>query len=198
MKEIRTATEHEMVLAFLRAELDSPRFSEYYRPVFAHFRVDPAVLIERGDASDAMQNTQRIEILGAVRGYKKNHSLFTGFPNSVQWTEGEIQPDEIGELTYAKWPSVIRLSAGTRRVADGAKNIDTIIANDLNTNIKALAQAVRNGKRCPELILARAAGGPAVLIEGHARATAYVLAKIDYAVRAFIGTSQMMSQWSVY
>lgn len=89
------------------------------------------------------------------------------------------------------------LTNGTRLVGDGAANIDTVPATEnINANVKAVAALVRAGRRFPELILiARQREGPKVVMEGHTRATAYVIAGAPDLVECFLGISPQIGSW---
>jgi len=85
MIELRPATADEMVLAFLRAEVDSPRFSPVIKHWLVTHRFDRTTLIDNGLLHDLEQNRLRAELLGAARGYQDNKWLFAEFPDDVQW-----------------------------------------------------------------------------------------------------------------
>jgi hypothetical protein len=75
-------------------------------------------------------------------------------------------------------------------VVDGAKRVEAIqVGENANENIKAVADDLRAGKRYPELIAVESEGGFLILVEGHTRATAYVLARIAEPIEAFVGSS---------
>jgi hypothetical protein len=58
--------------------------------------------------------------------------------------------------------------------------------------IGAIAQALRTGRRFPELIAAQADDGTLILIEGHSRATAYVIEHLAGDVEGLIASSPSM------
>ena len=64
-----------------------------------------------------------------------------------------------------------------------------------------MAQALRNGAKYPELILVGSEAHSAlVVLEGHARLTAYALASdlIPRDLTAIVGSSRTMSAWRDY
>jgi hypothetical protein len=175
MIELGPATQDQMVLAFLRAEIDSPRFGEKYKKCFDHlqaFQITRQALIDNANLDSARDNAQRIEILKAVRGYRGNNFLFTRFPNDVRWSRVGLEPADWIRVKYANYRTWIELSGGTRLIADGAKNINSVIAEEeTNENVKAVVAELGRGKRYPELIGVRNHNDEIVLIEGHTRAT---------------------------
>ena len=199
MIEIGPATENEMVLAFVQAEIDSARFGPIYTGILSNSGINRESLIDRADLNSAKDNWMRKELLKRVRGYGNDSLLFRGFPNSVQWRRVGLEAADWEMVTYANYPTWLTLSGGTRIVADGAKNIESIVvAEDANRNIKAVAADVRGGKRYPALIGVDGLNGEIILLEGHTRATAYALAKSSERVECIIGSSPTMKTWAFY
>jgi hypothetical protein len=197
--EIGPATENEMVLAFLQAEIDSTRFGPMYAGILANSGIDRRMLIDRADLNSAQDNRIREELLKLVRGYGNDTFLFRGFPNDVRWRKVALEPQDWDAVKYANYPTWVTLSGGTRIVADGARNIESVAAaEDANRNIKAVAADVRTGKRYPELIGVSSLTGEIILVEGHTRATAYALAQLPNSVECIVGSSPMMSMWAFY
>lgn len=202
MIEIGPASENEMVLAFLRGEIESPRFGARYKQCFDQLRpsgFNPQNLVENADLRSQQDNAQRIELLKAVRGYRANQALFTGFPNDVHWRRVGLEPADWNTVQYANHSTWVTLSGGSRIVADGAKNIDFLAAaEDANRNIKAVADDLRSGKRYAELIGVDGEAGKLILVEGHTRATAYAIAQLPECAECIVGSSPTMRTWAFY
>jgi hypothetical protein len=201
MIELGPATENDMVLAFLRAEVDSPRFGAHYRP---HLDRSNALgitrerLIENADLNSSRDNALRIELLKAVRGYRANSFLFRSFPDNVMWRRVGVEPADWISVRYANHAEWVELSRDTRVVTDGARNIDSIIVKDANANIRALAAELGEGKRYPDLIGVDDGNNVIILIEGHCRATAYALARLQEIVWCIVGSSTHIKDWAFY
>jgi hypothetical protein len=58
--------------------------------------------------------------------------------------------------------------------------------------------AIRNGAHLPELITAQDNNGGLILIEGHSRATAYLMEPPAGEVEAFVASSGSMAGWLWY
>ncbi len=199
MIERGSATEHEMVWAFLQAEIDSPRFGPTYQDILTQSQLTRKNLIDEADLANTRDNYIRTELLKAVRGYTANQYLFEGFPRHVQWRRADLEPEELTRLKYANFPTWTGLSGGTRRVVDGAKNVDRIqTAETANENIKAVVQKINSGHRFPELIVVEADGEDLIVVEGHTRATAYVLAQSSDPVKLLVGSSSLLHGWVFY
>jgi hypothetical protein len=193
MIECGAATESDMVLAFLRAEVDSPRFSHAVQNCLLMLEHD-RLLIDNADVADIRENGVRRALLGCYRGYGHDAYLFRGFPNDVRWRRLLLEKGDLRTLLYAREPSWIAFSDGTRLVSAGAKNA---AVSPTGEGAIVVAKAIKEGTQFPELIVADAAEGPLVLVEGHTRATAHVLAGSE-AVEVIIGSSKQMARWEYY
>jgi hypothetical protein len=196
MIEVRPATADEMVLAFLQAEIDSPRFGPNLRGWLAHHSLDRATLIDNGLVNDPEQSRHRAEALKATRGYQANVALFTGFPHDVQWRRVQIEPAELADFKYANFAPLLEVSGESRRVGDGARNFEAGKAgDDFSERVSGVAGRVKNGARFPDLIAVAADNEPPVLVEGHTRATAYMHTKPSHPIRVLLGSSPTIKQW---
>jgi hypothetical protein len=182
----------EMVLAFLRAEVDSPRYREFFVALGLDRR-----LVEQPVLTDPGQNKARADALAAHRG-----NYVGALPLDTTWQRWALTLAELGDALYAKYVTWQRLSGGTRRIRDGAANVDKLQCyengHDINAGIRATARAIDEGKPMPELIaVAEAADGRnLVLLEGHTRATAYLTARrVPVEVILLVGWSTTMNRW---
>jgi hypothetical protein len=71
MKELGAVSDDEMVLVFLRGEIDSPEWGPAYRRNLEALRVDRSFLIDNADLADAHANANRRFLLGEMRGYRR-------------------------------------------------------------------------------------------------------------------------------
>jgi hypothetical protein len=125
--------------------------------------------------------------------------LFRGFPAAAQWRRVGLEAADWNNVKYANHPTWVSLSGGTRIVADGARNIDSVVvAEDANRNIKAVAADLITGKRYPELIGVSGLSSEIILVEGHTRATAYALAGLPECAECIVGSSPTMRTWAFY
>jgi hypothetical protein len=187
-----------MVLAFLRAERDSPRFAEMLPKVKPHLAKLAKYLLDSPDLTSPTHNAARAAFLD-YRGFRARDLLFLGFPLDVQWRLVSLQADDVERLKYANHETWRGLSAGTRKVTDGAANIDKIQAKEnANANVHGIAKRLRKGETFPEIIGIEGANGDPILLEGHARATAYVIEGKLEGVMLILGTSATMSGWAFF
>jgi hypothetical protein len=202
MIDLGPTTENDMVVAFLKAEVDSARFKAYYEGHFAQLAnlgFDRQTLVYSPDPQSAEQNAIRKEILKVVRGYTDGQFLFIGFPVDVNWRRIALESTDLPKLRYANYPAWLKLSGGTRRVIDGAANINLIDLGDgTNAHILAVAADVRIGKKYPELIGVAGENDDLILLEGHTRATAYALTQLPERIECIVGSSPTMRTWAFY
>jgi hypothetical protein len=199
MIELGPCAEYEMVVEFLRAEIDSARFGPHIKAALTQAQLNRTQLIDQADLTNITDNQNRTKILKQFRGYTDNKYLFTGFPNDVQWRRVGLTSGEIGKLKYANHDIWVKLSGGTRIVSDGVANIEKITTNeDANKNILAVAHRVRQGDKFPPLIVVQADDDRLVIVEGHTRATAYALVQPSWLIETIVGTSPLMKQWAFY
>jgi hypothetical protein len=110
-----------------------------------------------------------------------------------------MEQGDFPKLRYAKCPPWIKLSGGTRLVTEGAKNIAPGgPAEDAAVNIRAVLDDLKCGKRYPELIGVEGQNGDIILMEGHTRATAYVLSPPAEPIGCILGSSPTMTSWAFY
>jgi hypothetical protein len=200
MDFIDSVSEDYMVASFLKGEANSPRFAPIHAVALRQVGATPSV-VHTPDLNSAKENAIRAELLSRIRGYRDRH-LFTGFPQSVEWFRVSVPIQEIGELLYANYPTWVKLSAGSRRVHDGAANIDTIPTDEgVNLQVRSLVEHMHDGIQLGELLLVGTSRrDPIILLEGHTRATAYALVRptMFKTIAAVVGLSDEMTSWAFF
>jgi len=188
-----------MVLAFVQAEIDSPRFGQHYTAILSNSGLERSSILDQPNLQSDRDNRVRRELLTAVRGYGNRTFLFRGFPGDVTWRRVATDAEDVSKLRYANFETWVELSGGSRLVIDGANRVDVIQAGEnANLNITAVADDLRAGKSYPALIAVESEGGFLILLEGHTRATAYVMAQPVQSMEVLIGSSPQMRLWAFY
>jgi len=195
------SSEDEMILAFLQAEVDSPRFGHSARKAVGHMN-----LVSNPRLDEPRENARRRTALQRYRGFGSNDLLFRGFPaGAATWERMRLTRDDLGGLLYTKAGGWVLLSRGSRLVADGAEHVGVdavptspVIAasasavgwppRELDTpdwrakvreaseGIEAVKKELGTGRVYPEtIIFAEGRGAPHIIAEGHTRATAQFL-----------------------
>jgi hypothetical protein len=193
MIELGTASEDDVVLAFLRAEIDSPKWGQNYLRVLRDLHLDRDCLIDAANLADSHAGVVRKDVLGAVRGYGRDEALFTGFPPNTTWRRVQVEPCDFHRLkciSKDEWWS--KLTTGTRLIEEGARNLDDYPA--LAVRVRGAIRMIEQSHPVDELVMVETNSHDLILVEGHTRATAYVVLS-DRAFSAFIGNSPLMSRW---
>jgi hypothetical protein len=198
MHIIRESNENEMVLAFLKAETDTPAWNKYVMPILSELRVT-RTLIDNADLQNESENQARVHCL-AYRGFKKNLYLFERFPDDIRWNRIFLSINELSGAKYINQQDPwVRFSSNTRLVSNGAGNSDP--SYQVNAQISIIEKRVRDGVVFPDLILVgESEQSDLILLEGNKRATAYVRAK-DYlkeGKEVIAGFSEKLSSWKWY
>jgi hypothetical protein len=199
MIELGAATQNEMILAFLRAEIHSSRYRKFIMQHLRRLGFEER-LIDLPNLADAAENNVRESLL-CYRGWP-NTALFQGFPKDAAWRRVLLEARDFETMRYIDdadsgkhW---VNLSDGTRLVTVGACNLCQRPTDFGAPQIAAIAEELRTGQRFPELITVQANDSSLILLEGHSRATAYVIEQIVNGVEALVASSPSMPAWYFY
>jgi hypothetical protein len=113
----------------------------------------------------------------------------------VNWRRVRLDGNDFQTIRYMNHQTFIEFSEGTRLVSIGARNADA--KPNIGDAAKVVAKAIEQGASYPELIAVQPARASLILVEGHTRATAYVLARSN-DVEAIVGSSGEISRWEFY
>jgi len=198
MRLLDPASEEEMIAVFLRGELDSGRYGKKLRTLLARDRRTED-LLRRPDLGDVEANAYRRRLLEEHRAYERRDGLFGGFPQQVEWFRAALERDEVLDILYIDWDWWLELSGGTRRPRDAARRIlEAEGADATAAEHEPLAAALQTTPPPPELIaVTTPARTPLVLVEGHARLTAYALFPhyLPAKLEILLGVSDEMPRW---
>ncbi len=199
MIEVAPATEAEMIAAFLRAEIPSSRYGKDILALLQRFGA-PRRIVDEPNVNDSAENDLRRTVLAGYRGYPRA-LLFTGFPADVTWRRVRLEPDDFQQMRYARVSdSLIPLSSPSRLVTDGARNFSAgVPAAAKMAHIAAIVADIKQGATYDPLIAVQDRNGALVLVEGHSRATAYVIAgTTGTGIEALAGTAATFERWHFF
>ena len=202
MNDLGAATEDQVILAWLQAEIESPDFQAYVignppNPANLSLALKAA---RSPDLRDQTQNELRRQIITEVYGFGRGTGSFEGLGSDLHWRRVHLTAGEVGEMLYARRDGAWRLlSPATRKVAEGATNVGHTFTGD-NTNMVVLSLAsgiCHSDKKVPEIIALRRPDGALVILEGHARATAIALEahRFPQGVQAYVGEGPSVAGW---
>jgi hypothetical protein len=165
-----------MVAAFLRAEVNSPRFGEPLLRLLARDHRDRR-LLDAPSVNDPDENAYRARLLGEWRGYERNEDVFTDLPDDTRWFRAVLDRDDLERVKYINDDYWTGFSGGSRFVRDAVARLRSAeIDSGEAACYWAFAQALAEGARFPELILLHnPRTDELVVMEGHIRITAYLL-----------------------
>jgi hypothetical protein len=200
----RAATEAEVVLAFLRAEAESPRFGADIRRALDE--VGGTRLVSDPNLSSAAENRARERALTVARGWPDTE-VFEDFPrSSVEWHHGTLPPEELARVEFIDYSYWNELSGGSRRPADVAATLragtlpEWLV--DLGTDWPfELADRLAGTEVVDDLIvMATPDLARMVVLEGHARLTAIFVGGHErrLTVRAYLGVSPEIERWDCF
>jgi len=202
MRWLRPSSEAEMVALFLRTELPSARFGDELRALLERAGLRERVVTET-DLGDDAENRVRLRLLTEQRGYGTRTEVFEDFPNDVLWEWMAVTAAELARVRYIDDDYWLELSGGTRLAVDGARRIRAGVTpyGVSQDRVLGMAEAVAGGAWFPALILVTTGvGGDLVVLEGHARLTAYMLARdqVPPELEVLVGSSQAITRWDCW
>jgi hypothetical protein len=202
MDDLGAATEDQVILAWLQAEIESPDFQAYLignppNPANLSLALKAA---RTPDLHDQTQNELRRQIIAGSYGFGRGTGIFEGLTDDIRWRRFRLTTDDVGEMLFARREGAWRLlSPATRKVAEGATNVGHVFTGDpTNMVVLSLASGLcHSDKRIPEIIAVQRPEGGLVILEGHARATAIVLEahRFPNGVQAFVGAGPSVASW---
>ncbi len=202
MEKLRQATRDEVVAAWLRAEMDSPRFGHHLRLS----DVDRQI-IERPDLNDPAENALRRELL------RYRDDILTTISQDTVWWEVELAAEDLSRLLAINYPAWEIYSGGTGKLlkvaeairdgirppADDPKVADGLAA--IQENVRGIYRTLADGKSVgPLILLGQKATGPFTVIEGNKRVVALCWRHcLDIvpcpAVPAYVGLTPAPCPW---
>ncbi len=203
MEDSGAATEDQVILAWLQAEIESPGFQQYLigdPPNPANLSL--ALKLARSpDLHDDEQNRMRRQIVANTHGFGMGVGQFQGLANDIKWRRFKLTAGEVGEMLYASRSGAWTILAPvSRKVAEGASKVGHVFTGDAtNMVVLSLAYGINHtDKKVPEIIALRRPDGLLVILEGHARATAIVLeaSRFKHGVEAYVGESPSVPNWA--
>ncbi len=202
MKKIKQITEHEMIAEFLKAEVNSDRWSKDIQALLERDGKNKDILVN-ADLLNPEENEYRKKLLGEFRGYNNNAKLFETFPKDVDWQLVSLSKEELEKVKYMHYDYWNKLSNQTRLAKVGAESITKGIKvfNISNDGFLNTAEIIKKGTPLPHMIfVTKDENSDIVVLEGHQRITAYFLIPemIENGLDVIIGFSKDIETWDGY
>lgn len=199
MIEIGPARESDVVLAFLKAEIDYSDQRQQIQEYLEVLGVTKQELIDEANRDNDYYSAMRAAVLEHFRGYLRRNGVFTRFPKSVDWLRVELEPADLGRLRYVRseeWWPLSDETGRPQRVVDKIARRE--VPSSLVQKVAGIEERLKRGETLSELAAVEGPGNDLILIEGAHRTTAYVKLLWTKNVPAFIGRSPSMSDWQFY
>ena len=172
MKLIRKTNEAEMILEFLKGELNSKRFNEDLNNAINELGLDSSIILN-GNIEDEQENNDRLKIMKKFRGYP-DEELFERYPNIEEWKFLELNESDIDNIYYIDYDYWNELSNGTSKPVEAAKVIKS--GKEIyEVSNQPFLDGVEYNKtnKFPPVILIICNNEKYLIIEGHSRMTVY-------------------------
>ncbi len=189
MNIIKSSSEDEMILEYLRAEYRSERFSEEIKTAMKELLLNESIILS-ADLKSADENISRKKLLGEYRGYCQNRELFERFPQEITWSLCRFSRGDLNSIRYIKYSYWDELSRGTHSPLTAAQTIrDGVeIYNQSNAGCVKAAEYIKSGGKLPRPIFLTSDFEHFVIVEGHLRMTAFALVPECFnGIECFVG-----------
>ena len=175
MKIIRESNENEMLLEYLKCEVNSNRFSEKLEKTLAELNLSQNIILN-ANLDDESENQQRKLIMEKFREYPTG-DIFKNFPKHIKWQYVQFEEGDFDKMFFLNWPCWNRRTNNSGKPADAAQNILKGIEFEDIPNEKFLSglKYLESGNKFKPIIAVTCNGEKIVLIEGHSRVTVYAL-----------------------
>ncbi len=173
MEIIRKSTAEEATLEWLKAEMNSARFSDDLHAAVEALGYDEK-LITVADMTNMQDNESRWGILKKYRNWIERDF------SDYDWQIVQLDHGEVGNLKYIDYSYWNELSDGTRRVGRAAMNVaeGKIVFDVPHDRFHSVAKLVEDGTSLPPIIVvSNGDDNEGEILEGHLRATGYALAR---------------------
>lgn len=172
MNLLRKTNEAEMILEFLKGELNSKRFNEDLNNAINELGLDSNIILN-GNINDDQENNDRLKIMKKFRGYP-DEELFERFPKIEEWKYLELNEKDIDNIYYIDYDYWNELSNGTSKPVEAAKVIKS--GKEIyEVSNQPFLDGVEYNKtnKFPPVILITCNDEKFLIIEGHSRMTVY-------------------------
>ena len=174
MEIIRNTSESEMILEFLKGEINSNRFNNELIKVLEQLGLNRDIIIN-GDISNQEENNNRLRIMSLFRGYP-DKGLFENFPIIEDWKFMQLSSEDINNIYYIDYDYWNELSNNTSSPIEAAKNINNGV-EIFDVSNKPFLDGIKylENNKFPPVILITCNDEKFLIIEGHSRMTIYGL-----------------------
>ena len=172
MKLIKNTNESEMILEFLKGELNSNRFNNDLNKVLNKLNID-CNIITNGNILNLEENKIRLKIMKEYRGFP-DKELFERFPKVIDWKYVSLSEEDLDNIYYIDYDYWNLLSNNTSRPSEAVKVIKNgIEVYDISNQQFLDGVEYLKNNTFPPVILLTCNDEKYLIIEGHSRMTIY-------------------------
>ena len=172
MKLIKDTNESEMILEFLKGELNSNRFNNDLNKVLNNLNID-CNIITNGNILNLEENKLRLKIMKEYRGFP-DKELFERFPKVIDWKYVSLSEEDLDNIYYIDYDYWNLLSNNTSRPSEAVKVIKNgIEVYDISNQQFLDGVEYLKNNTFPPVILLTCNDEKYLIIEGHSRMTIY-------------------------
>lgn len=175
MKIIKESNEDEMLLEYLKCEVNSERFSKRLAKTLEKLNISQDIILN-ANIENAKENEQRRLIMQNFREYPTG-DIFKNFPKEIKWFYVEFEESDLDKIYFLNWPCWNERTNSSGKPKDAAKNIFNGIeyADIPNEKFIEGIEYLKKGNRFKPIIAITCNWSKFVLIEGHSRVTVYAM-----------------------
>lgn len=175
MKTIRETNENEMLLEYLKCEVNSNRFGGKLEETLEELKLTKDIIFN-ANLDNQQENEQRKLIMKKFREYPIG-DIFKNFPKQFKWQYVQFEEGDFDKMFFLNWPCWNKRTNNSGKPADAARNVLNGVEFEDIPNEKFLKglEYLENGNQFKPLIALTCNGKKFVLIEGHSRMTVYAL-----------------------
>jgi hypothetical protein len=198
MKILKKISEDEVIAEFLKGEINSKRFGKDIINALKKEKKSKNIVINP-DLRNKSENKFRNKLLKK----EVRKEFFEDFPNNVRWYKAVIHKQELKKAKYINFSYWNKLSSKTRSPVRAAENIKVGVKafGVSNKGFFEILSEIEKGRKIPIMIfVAKNKQSRLVVLEGHARLTAYFLNEkyIPRNMEIIIGYSGKLVNWNLY
>lgn len=175
MKIIKESSENEMLLEYLKCEVNSNRFSQKLEKTLEELNLTQDIIL-KANLNSSQENEQRKIIMNKFREYPTG-DIFKNFPKKIKWLYVEFEEADFEKIYFLNWPSWNERTDNSGKPADAAKKIyNGIEYSDIpNESFFKGMEYLKSGNKFSPIIAITCNEEKFVLIEGHSRVTVYAM-----------------------